>query len=129
MSVGNTAVSAVLRSPLHRMLSGSTGLIRYTGRRSGRQFITPAQYVDRGTDVVILVGHAEAKTWWRNFRTERDLDLLVRRRWRAMSARAVVGIDEPETIAPLLAAYLTKFPKAGRLLGDPITVVVWCHPR
>ena len=129
MSVGNVVVSGVLRSPLHRMLSGSTGLVRYTGRRSGRQFITPAQYVEHGADVLILVGHAETKTWWRNFRSDRDLEVLVRRTWRTMTARAVVGTDEPGTIAPLLDAYLQRFPKAARLLGDPFTVVVWCHPR
>lgn len=136
MSAGNFVVSRVLRSPLHPMLSGSTALVRYAGRRSDRQFITPAQYVESGADIIILVGHAEAKTWWRNFRNDRDLDVLVRRTWLPMTARAVVGIDEPETIAPLLDAYVKRFPKAIRLLGDQPdetrargAVVVWCRPR
>ena len=126
MSIGNSVVSGVLRSPLHRVLSGSTGLVRYAGRRSGRQFIMPAQYVEHGADVLILVGHAEAKTWWRNFRDGRDLDVLIRRTWGMMTARAGVGADEPETIAPLLDAYLQRFPKAARSRG---AVVVWCRPR
>lgn len=129
MSVGNLVVSGVLRSPLHRLLSGSTGLLRYTGRRSGRRFVTPVQYCEHGTDLLVLVGHAEAKTWWQNFRTDYDLDLLVRRTWLPMTARAVVGADDPDRIAPLLDAYIKRFPKATRLLGDPFTVVVWCHPR
>ncbi len=41
VAVGNALVSAVLRSPLHWLLSGSTDLIRYTGWRSGREMTTP----------------------------------------------------------------------------------------
>lgn len=56
MKVGSVFVSGVLRSPAHRLLSGSIVLIRYTGRRSGRTITTPTQYVRSGDDVVILVG-------------------------------------------------------------------------
>lgn len=136
MGVGNAVVSAVLRSPLHRLLSGSTDLITYTGRRSGRSFTTPTQYAQRGADVVILVGRPEAKTWWRNFKSERDLNVLVRGRWLPMTGRAVAGADEPETIAPLLDAYLDRFPRAARALGDEANglraqraVILWCRPR
>jgi len=132
----NTAVSGLLRSPLHRVLSGSTDLIRYTGRRSGREVITPTQYALRGDDVIILVGRPETKTWWRNFTTDGDLDVLLRRRWMAMTARAVIGADDPETISPLLDAYLARFPRAARVLGDESNgsrarraVIVWCRPR
>jgi deazaflavin-dependent oxidoreductase (nitroreductase family) len=136
MGIGNGVVSAVLRSPLHRLLSGSTDVVRYTGRRSGRQFTTPTQYVHHGDDVIILVGRPETKSWWRNFRNDRDTDVLVRGRWTPMTARAVVGADEPELIAPLLAAYLERFPRAAQLLDAETNeilarraVVVWCRPR
>jgi deazaflavin-dependent oxidoreductase (nitroreductase family) len=136
MAVGNAAVSALLHSPLHRLLSGSTDVVRYTGRRSGKQFTTPTQYVRHGDDVIILVGRPETKSWWRNFSADRDIDVLVQRRWIPMTARAVVGAEEPETIAPLLAAYLERFPKAARALGGATAesrarqaVVVWCRPR
>ena len=76
--------------------------------------------------MLILVGHAEAKTWWRNFTTDHDLDVLVRRTWLPMTARAVVGTNEPDTIAPLLDAYIKRFPKAARTPG---AVIVWCHLR
>ena len=38
----------VLRSPLHRMLSDSTMIITYTGRKSGQTFSTPVNYVRDG---------------------------------------------------------------------------------
>jgi hypothetical protein len=136
MDMGNRMVGALLASPLHRLLSGSTDLVRSTGRRSGRTFTTPTQYARHGDDLVILVGKPDTKTWWRNFREDRDLDVLVQGRWLPMTGRAVVGAVEPEMIAPLLDAYLERFPKlAANLDGESEgsrarhAVVVWCRPR
>jgi hypothetical protein len=136
MTIGNRLVRAVLESPAHRLLSGSTDVVRYVGRRSGRTVTTPTQYARSGDDLVILVGHPGSKTWWRNFRDDRDLEVLVEGRWLAMTGRAVLGHDEPEAIAPLLDAYLARFPKAARLLdadggGTSVdgAVVVRCRPR
>ena len=99
MPVGSVFVKAVLRSPFHRVLSGSTDVIRYTGRRSGRVITTPTQYASLGEDLVIMVGDPLAKKWWRNFTDERDLDVLVRGSWRPMRGRAILGAEEPETVA------------------------------
>ena len=136
MGIGNRVVAGLLQSPLHRILSGSTDLIRYTGRRSGRSYITPTQYTLSGHDVIIFVGRPDTKTWWRNFRTDGDIDVLLQRRWVPMTARAVIGADDPETITPLLDAYLKRFPKAARALGAETNdsrvqqaVIVWCRPR
>jgi len=136
VGIGNRIVCAVLESRGHRLLSGSTDVIRYRGRRSGTTFSTPTQYARRGDDVIILVGRPETKTWWRNFRQERDLDVLIGGVWLPMSGRAVVGVDEPAAAAPLLETYLERFPKAARHLGGATTgppaahaVLVWCRPR
>ena len=136
MSFANACVATVLRSPFHRVMSGSTDLIRFRGRRTGREITMPTQYAECGSDVVILVGRADTKTWWHNFGTERDLDILIRGRWSSMTAIAVVGADDPAAIGPLLDAYLARFPRAQRTLGEGTTgdrarraVVVRCHPR
>ncbi len=136
MGRGNAVVAALLRSPLHRILSGSTAVVRYTGPRSGRQIETPVQYARHGDGLVILVGRHDTKRWWRSFREERDLDVLVQRAWLPMRGRAVVGEDEPEVLAPLLDAYLARFPKAARAVpGDTpeararAAVVVRCRTR
>lgn len=63
----NPLVRALLRSPAHGLLSGRVLLISYTGRRSGRSFALPVQYVREGDEVVVTVGWPERKTWWRNF--------------------------------------------------------------
>ncbi len=136
MKIGNAFVGAVLRSPFHRVLSGSVDLVRYTGRRSGKQITTPTQYARLGDDVVIMVGRPETKTWWRNFLADGDLDVLVRGRWLPMRARAVEGRNDLDAIAPLVDAYLKRYPRAAKQLGDGTpadrarrAVVVWCRPR
>ena len=132
MGFANRVVIGVLRSPLHRLLSGSTAVLRWTGRRSGRSFTTPVQYAPVGDGLVILVGRPERKTWWRNFRQERDLEVLCRGEWRAMTGLVVTGAAHPERLGPLLQAYVARFPRAARGLdesGPDGTVVVRCQPR
>ena len=136
MSIANRFVSALLRSPLHRLLSGSTDVIRYRGRRSNRSISTPTQYVRDGDDIVILVARPETKTWWRNFRAGREVQVLLQGRWTSMTAQSVLGSEQPDRIGPLLDAYLSRFPKASRALGGGTNedlvaraVVVHCRPR
>lgn len=62
MSFANACVSTLLRSPFHRLLSWSTDLLRYRGRRTGRQITMPTQYAECGSDVVILHGRPDTKT-------------------------------------------------------------------
>ena len=136
MTFANSVVCKLLESRAHRLMSGSTDVVRYRGRRSGEVFTTPTQYATYGDDLVIFVGRPDTKTWWRNFCGDRDIDVLIRGEWRAMTGRAVVGANEPETIGPLLDAYLQRFPKATRMLDDATgtagsnkSVVVWCRSR
>jgi hypothetical protein len=129
-------MSAVLRSPIHRVLSGSIDLIRYTGRRSGRVITVPTQYACRGDDVIVVVGRPASKVWWRNFSEDRDADVLVRGSWRAMRGRTVLGATEPEAVASLLDTYLERFPRTVRSLSGATpaervrdAVMVWYRPR
>jgi hypothetical protein len=66
---GNAVVLAVLRSPVHRLLSGLALELRYTGRRSGREYVLPVQYVRAGGRIVIRPQAAQRTSWWRNFQT------------------------------------------------------------
>lgn len=132
MPFANHVVEAVLRSPLHPLMSGSTDLVRYRGRTSGREFTTPTQYARLGDDIVVLVARPATKTWWRNFREPHDLDVLVQGDWRSMTGRVVLASEEPARFAALRDAYLDRFPKAARSIGSedgPGAVVVWCRPR
>jgi len=129
-------LSLLLRSPLHRSLSGKVDVVRYRGLRSGRQFSTPTQHVPRGDEIVILVGRPETKAWWKNFRHDHDVDRLPEGRWVAETGRLVLGLKEPETASGLCDAYLAQHPKAIRgsdgATGEERArraVLVLCRPR
>jgi hypothetical protein len=108
VALQNGLVGWLLQSRFHGLLSGAVDLVRYDGRRSGRTITTPTQYARLGENVVILVGHPERKTWWRNFESERDLDVMVRRKWLPMRGQVVRGADERDRAAPLLDAYRAR---------------------
>lgn len=136
VSVANRFTALVLSSPAHRLLSGSTDLVRYVGRRSGRTITTPTQYVAVDDGYVILVAHPDTKAWWRNFTAGGDAELLLAGVWLPVRARAVRGADEPDVVGPLLDRYLERFPRAASVLGSDdradrvrAAVVVHCTPR
>src|SRR5437660_12409337 len=65
---GNPVVAALLRSPLHPLVSGRLALITVTGRRSGREHTFPVGYRREGEIVTVPVMWPERKLWWRNLR-------------------------------------------------------------
>jgi len=62
MTFANRVVCGLLESPAHRLMSRSTDVIRYTGRRSGRTVTTPTQYAVYLDGLVIFVGRPGTKT-------------------------------------------------------------------
>jgi hypothetical protein len=64
----NPVVRGLLRTPLHRFVSGRLALITVTGRRSGRTYTFPVGYEQDGDRVTITVGWPSRKLWWRNLR-------------------------------------------------------------
>jgi deazaflavin-dependent oxidoreductase (nitroreductase family) len=63
----NPLVAWLLRSPLHGLMSGSTMLVTFTGRRSGRTYTTPVNYL-WDDDHELLVVSPRDHLWWRNLR-------------------------------------------------------------
>lgn len=126
----NRVVAAILTSRLRGSMARSTVLIRYVGRRSGTTFTTPTQYAWCGNALVIAVARPDTKSWWRNFRTEHPLDVLIDGTWTPMTGRALDAGAEPDEAGPLLDAYLARFPKAEKVLSssDGPTIVVRCRP-
>src|SRR5438445_107317 len=71
--LANRCVLAVLRSPLHALLDPGLCEVHYRGGRSGRRYAVPVMYAEAAGRIVVLVGDAPGKTWWRNFRTPRPV--------------------------------------------------------
>jgi hypothetical protein len=135
MALSNSVVEKILTSPAHRILSGSTILIRYQGRRTGTTYTTPVQYPDAHVGLVVLVGKPDTKTRRRNLPDMRQLQVLLAGTWVPMTAHALRGSEDPEAVEPLLRSYALRFPKVVKSLdGDNLeervrgAVVVWLRP-
>lgn len=107
MSFGNTMAMGVLRSPLHRMMSKSLLVLTYLGRRSGKTYELPLQYLDVDGRLVIWAGNASEKTWWRNFET--PAAVIVRLRGSDVDAKASL-VEDPAHRTAALRAYVDRYP-------------------
>jgi deazaflavin-dependent oxidoreductase (nitroreductase family) len=72
----NPIVSWLLRFPLHGLMSGSTMLITFSGRKSGKSYTTPVNYV--WDDRTSLVVSPKNRLWWRNLRGGIPVTVRVR---------------------------------------------------
>lgn len=105
----NSIMKWILRSPFHGLLSKSTMLITYTGRKSSKLYTTPVNYVRDGD--VLSVTSFRYRTWWRNLRG--GAPVTVRLQGRDLKATAEV-IEDDVGVAAGLMAHLQKAPQLAR---------------
>lgn len=105
----NGVMRLMLRSPLHRMMSGRLLVITYTGRRTGRRYSTPVAYVPEG-DALLLAGGAP---WWRNVKPGSTVTVRLRGRDREAS---VERLEDQESVERALAFVLPRNPILGRFM-------------
>ncbi len=108
----NPFVRILLRSPLHAVMSGNTMLVTYTGRKSGKEYTLPINYLRQG-DALNAIS-SRSRTWWRNLRGGTDVTLLLQRKQR--KAHAEVREDQ-ETIIKGLKTYLVQAPQVAKYFG------------
>ncbi len=87
----NPMVIVVLRSPLHGLLSSSTMLVTFFGRKSGKAFTVPTNYV-RDSDK-LLVTSFRARTWWRNLRGGAPVTVRLQGRDYSGGGKAIEDLD------------------------------------
>jgi hypothetical protein len=117
----NPVVRCLLRTPAHRVLSGSVLLLAYTGRRSGVRRELPAMFAMLDDRYVVVAGRPETKTWWRNFTSDVQLaTVTLAGRRHSCQARLL----EPRTAEHQLAlgAYRERYPHVP--VEDAIPVLV-----
>jgi len=105
--VGNAVVLGLLRSPLHRLLSGRLLAISVIGRRTGRRYTIPVGYAEHGADLLI----GTAGTWCRNLRPGTPVEVRLRGRRRHYDPEVVR--EEPRA-AELYRVILRRNPVHGR---------------
>jgi hypothetical protein len=113
----NHLVTALLRSPLHGLISRDLLLITFTGRKSGRSYTTPVTYSQQGEQIVF---HSTQR-WWKNL--EGGAPVTLRLRGRERAGYALPTQDVP-TIVAAIRAFLERkgLKRAGMIdlaLVDP----------
>lgn len=115
----NRAVRALLRSPFKRLLHGVCEL-KYSGRRTGRAVALPVLSARAGDRVVVYVGRAGAKTWWRNFAEPWPVSVKLTGGDRRGTGRIVVPADpDREQVATI---YRRVHPKVDTA-DEPLVVI------
>jgi len=105
-SLVNRVPAAILSSPLHRLLSSKRLVVTFTGRRSGKRYSTPVNYLQRGAELLITTD----SKWWHNL--EGGAPVELRLRGRRLRARAD-AVRDPHRVAEALTALVRDHPPAG----------------
>ena len=113
----NPVLVLLLRSPLGRRMGRHLALLTYWGERSGQRHRLVVQYAREGTQVWIVPGQPERKTWWRNFRTTNAVELRLAGEDCHGRAVALGGDDHPEDVRRALSVYQKHLPHAARAIG------------
>jgi hypothetical protein len=84
-AIVNPAMTFILRSPLHGLLSASLMLLVFDGRKSGKRYTIPVGYTQEGNRLT-LFSHAK---WARNFEGGYPVAVRLRGELRRATARVV----------------------------------------
>jgi deazaflavin-dependent oxidoreductase (nitroreductase family) len=109
----NSIIRWLLRSPIHGFMSKNTMLITYTGRKSGKTYTTPVNYVrqNNGDSDVFLTTSYRQRVWWRNLRG--GVPVTLRMQGQDFKATAEV-IEDEEGVAAGLMTYLQQVPNLAK---------------
>jgi deazaflavin-dependent oxidoreductase (nitroreductase family) len=121
--LANRVTVRLARGRLHRLVSGSLLVVSYRGRRTGSAHVLPVQYAVDPADPSLLVvypGHAERKSWWRNFSAGWDADLVLRGAPVAARGRVLLSTDPERQRA--VATYRARWPKVPVGLDEPLVL-------
>jgi len=105
------------------------------GERTSAEFTLPLKYAATQHGIVVMATNADTTTWWRNFRSMGQAQVLLAGTWVPMTAHALLGSEDPEAVTPLLRVYAARFPKVVKTLeGANLeqrvnrAVLVWLRP-
>lgn len=87
-------------------------LITVTGRKTGKKYTTPVNYVQDG-DVLSVLSHAH-RTWWRNLRGGAPVKIVFRGKVIETIGTAYEKIED---VAELFLQHLQAAPKYATLFG------------
>lgn len=109
----NPPVKALLRSPLHGLMSGNTLLLEFTGRKSGRALSTPISYYLKDDAAHCFTSRTFG--WWRNLVDNRTVSLTIR--GRRFETVPIVEAADLKALARALDSFLRAVPRDARPSG------------
>lgn len=122
----NPLVTAVLRSPLHGVMSGNTLLLTYTGRKSKQAYTFPISYGRQGNEIY-LITHPD-KPWWKNVRGGADVTVRVRGQDQPGHAE-VLEVDPAQKLTHIELVYRgIPHAQAEKIAPDMLVVRVTLTP-
>ncbi|MHC1740392.1 MAG: nitroreductase family deazaflavin-dependent oxidoreductase [Anaerolineaceae bacterium] len=114
----NSIVRWILSSPFHGMMSNEVLLISFKGRKSGKHYTTPVQYIQVGQEIWIMVGFPGKKQWWMNLVENVPVNLCLHGEWQSGQAAALTGEKDRSEIIRGLDAFVNKYPGLGKKYSD-----------
>ena len=112
--IANPIVKALLRSPLHRIASGSLTLLHFTGRKSGRRYTTPLSYVRKRDTVWLLSAHSTR--WWMNLRGG-DAPVALEIARTTYTGKARLWETDNTELRDRVRGYLSALPRDAKIYG------------
>jgi deazaflavin-dependent oxidoreductase (nitroreductase family) len=102
---------SLIRSPLHFFVSRYMMLMNYSGRRSGKSYTTPMNYLQVGETLYTI--SSREHIWWRNLRG--GAQVILRLRGKDVPACAET-IEDQAQVADTLSLYLRAAPQQARYM-------------
>jgi len=114
--IANPILRRLLRSPLHRLVSGQLMLLHFIGRKTQRAYTVPVAYHDIDGTLAVLTNSG----WRANFRGGADAEVTMR--GRRGPARLVLD-EDPDAVASVYAGMIARVGRSdSRRLGIRINV-------
>lgn len=110
----NPVMTTLLRSPLHRVVSGGIALLHFQGRKSGREFVVPLSYVRDGDTVMFL--SSRNTVWWKNFR-DGDVAVSIEIARESHTGSAQLWENDSEELRDRVRRFLAALPRDARVYG------------
>lgn len=113
----NPIMRWLLRSPLHFAVSKNTILMTYTGRKSGKVYSVPMNYLEiKG---VLYTISSRERTWWRNLRGGAEVTLRLKGEDKKAWAEA---FEDQGEVTEKLSLYFKTAPHIARYMKVRINV-------
>jgi hypothetical protein len=110
----NPVMTALLRSPLHGIASGTIALLHFRGRKSGREFATPLSYTREDDTVRFLSAHSTR--WWMNLRGE-PVPVSIEIARETVTGKARLFDGDSELLHEGVRRFLTALPRDAKVYG------------